>query len=125
MVVSLFDSVLNMFYGLSNAKVSCGLPICNVKIKNNRRLEVVCRGMLETRKFMQKRKKEEVFKDAADEAEQKNWRRMMTEIEESGSAVSIRKTQRSKKEPLPRDAVLGTIVRFKQLKKWNLEISSP
>lgn len=91
-----------------------------MKIKSNRRLEVVCRGMLETRKFMQKRKKEEVFKDAADEAKQKNWRRMMREIEESGSAVSILKTQRSKKEPLPRDAVLGTLVRFKQLKKWNL-----
>lgn len=76
--------------------------------------------MLTTRKFMQKKKKEEVYKDAADEAEQKNWRMMMREIEESGSAVSILTTQRSKKEPLPRDAVLGTLMRFKQLKKWNL-----
>jgi hypothetical protein len=76
--------------------------------------------MLETRKFMRRKKNEEVFKDTDDEAVQKNWRRMMREIEESGSAVSILKTQRGKKEPLPRDAVLGTLVRFKQLKKWNI-----
>ncbi|XP_062195706.1 pentatricopeptide repeat-containing protein At3g59040-like [Phragmites australis] len=114
------QSPLSFPSSLCKAKVSSGLPICNVKIKSNRRLEVVCRGMLATRKFMQRKKKEEVFKDAADEAEQKNWRRMMREIEESGSAVSILKTQRSKKEPLPRDVVLGTLVRFKQLKKWNI-----
>ncbi|KAL6659432.1 hypothetical protein ACP70R_003472 [Stipagrostis hirtigluma subsp. patula] len=106
--------------GLCKANASCGLPIYNVTIKSNRRLEVICRGMLATRKFMQRKKKEEVFKDAADEAEQKNWRRMMREIEESGSAVSILKTQRSKKEALPRDVILGTLVRFKQLKKWNI-----
>ena len=76
--------------------------------------------MLATRKFMQRKRKEEVFKDAADEAEQKNWRRMMREIEERGSAVSILKTQRSGKEPLPRDVILGTLMRFKQLKKWNI-----
>uniref|UniRef100_A0A0E0LS43 PROP1-like PPR domain-containing protein n=1 Tax=Oryza punctata TaxID=4537 RepID=A0A0E0LS43_ORYPU len=105
---------------MSNVKVSCGLAVHNVKIKSSRRLEVVCRGMLTTRKFMQKKKEEEVYKDASDEAEQKNWRRMMREIEESGSAVSILKTQGSKKEPLPRDAVLGTFMRFKQLKKRNL-----
>jgi hypothetical protein len=108
-----------MFHGVSNAKVSCGLLIYNVKIKSNRRLEVVCQGMLAPRKFVRK-KREEVFKDAADEAKQKNWRKMMSEIEESGSAVSILKTQRNTKEPLPRDAVLGTLVRFKQLKRWNL-----
>ncbi|EAZ05871.1 hypothetical protein OsI_28108 [Oryza sativa Indica Group] len=113
-------SPLSFSSSLCNAKVSCGLALHNVKIKSSRRLEVVCHGMLTTRKFMQKKKKEEVYKDAADEAEQKNWRMMMREIEESGSAVSILKTQRSKKEPLPRDAVLGTLMRFKQLKKWNL-----
>ncbi|KAG2582143.1 hypothetical protein PVAP13_6KG089500 [Panicum virgatum] len=114
------QSPLSFPSSLCKAKVSSGLPICNVKISSNRRLEVVCHGMLATRKFMQRKRKEEVFKDAADEAEQKNWRRMMREIEERGSAVSILKTQRSGKEPLPRDVILGTLMRFKQLKKWNI-----
>ncbi|CAO2187292.1 unnamed protein product [Urochloa humidicola] len=114
------QSPLSFPSSLCKAKVSSGLPICNGRINSNRRLEVVCRGMLATRKFMQRKKKEEVFKDAADEAEQKNWRRMMREIEEAGSAVSILKTQRSGKDPLPRDVILGTLVRFKQLKKWNI-----
>ncbi|KAM0858886.1 hypothetical protein ACQ4PT_047566 [Festuca glaucescens] len=113
------QSPLSFSSSLCNAKVSCGLLVYNVKIKSNRRLEVVCQGMLAPRKFVRK-KREEVFKDAADEAKQKNWRKMMSEIEESGSAVSILKTQRNTKEPLPRDAVLGTLVRFKQLKRWNL-----
>ncbi|TVU43156.1 hypothetical protein EJB05_09600 [Eragrostis curvula] len=113
-------SPLSFPSSLCKARVACGLPICDVRIKSSQRLEVICRGMLETRKFMRRKKKEEVFKDAADEAEQKNWRRMMREIEESGSAVSILKTQRGRKEPLPRDVILGTLVRFKQLKKWNI-----
>ncbi|EHA8586570.1 putative Pentatricopeptide repeat-containing protein [Cocos nucifera] len=69
---------------------------------------------------MQRRKKVEVFKDAADEAEQKKWRKLMRDIEGSGSAVSALRTQRAKSEALPRDLVLGTLVRFKQLKKWNI-----
>lgn len=73
--------------------------------------------MLAPRKFMQRRKKIEVFRDAADEAEQRKWRRMMKEIEEVGSAVSVLST---KNQALPRDLVLGTLVRFKQLKKWSL-----
>lgn len=77
-------------------------------------------GMLAPRKFLQKRKKVEVFKDAADEAEQKNWRRLMNEIEETGSAVSVLKSERLKDRTIPKDLVLGTLVRFKQLKKWNL-----
>ena len=116
----LLNSAWNVFDCFSKAKVSSGLPIYNVKIKSNRRLEVVCRGMLATRKFMKRKKKEEVFKDAADEAEQMNWRRMMREIEEAGSVVPILKTQRRGKGPLPRDVILGTLVRFKQLKKWNI-----
>ena len=116
----LLNSAWNVFDCFSKAKVSSCLPLCNVKIKSNHRLEVVCRGMLATRKFMQRKKKEEVFKDAADEAEQMNWRRMMREIEEAGSAVPILKTQRSGKGPLPRDVILGTLVRFKQLKKWSI-----
>nr|DAD33910.1 TPA_asm: hypothetical protein HUJ06_012761 [Nelumbo nucifera] len=76
--------------------------------------------MLAPRKFMQRRKKVEVFKDAADEADQKNWRKLMREIDEVGSAVSILRNKRAKNEALPRDLVLGTLVRFKQLKKWNL-----
>lgn len=77
-------------------------------------------GMLTSRKFLQKRKKLEVFKDAADEADQKNWRRLMNEIEETGSAVSVLRSERIKNEAIPKDLVLGTLVRFKQLKKWNL-----
>lgn len=76
--------------------------------------------MLTPRKFMQKRRKVEVFKDEADEADQKNWRRLMKEIDESGSAVSILRSQRTKNQALPRELILGTLVRFKQLKRWNL-----
>ncbi|XP_010906096.1 pentatricopeptide repeat-containing protein At3g59040 isoform X2 [Elaeis guineensis] len=90
------------------------------RVKINGRLEIVSSGMLAPRKFMQRRKKVEVFKDAADEAEQKKWRKLMRDIEESGSAVSALRTQRAKSEALPRDLVLGTLVRFKQLKKWNI-----
>ncbi|XP_059664865.1 pentatricopeptide repeat-containing protein At3g59040 isoform X2 [Cornus florida] len=89
-------------------------------MKVHRRVEVVCLGMLSPRKFMQKRKKVDVFKDAADEADQRSWRRLMKEIDEAGSAVLILRSQRTKNQALPRDLVLGTLVRFKQLKKWNL-----
>ncbi|KGN54957.1 pentatricopeptide repeat-containing protein At3g59040 isoform X1 [Cucumis sativus] len=90
----------------------------NVNVR--RKLVVTCMGMLTPRKFLQKRKKLEVFKDEADEAEQKNWRRLMNEIEETGSAVSVLRSERIKNEAIPKDLVLGTLVRFKQLKKWNL-----
>ncbi|KAL5977433.1 hypothetical protein ACLOJK_021779 [Asimina triloba] len=93
---------------------------CAPKVLLKGRLEIVCRGMLAPRKFMWRRKKAEVFKDAADEADQKNWRRLMSEIDEAGSAVEILRTQRAKRDALPRGLVLGTLVRFKQLKKWNL-----
>ncbi|KDP37826.1 hypothetical protein JCGZ_06728 [Jatropha curcas] len=85
------------------------------------RLEVVAKGMLSQRKFMQKRRKVEVFKDAADEADQKNWRGVMKQIEETGSAVAVLKSKRiTQNQDLPKDLVLGTLVRFQQLKKWNL-----
>ncbi|CAO2838139.1 unnamed protein product [Amaranthus hypochondriacus] len=89
-------------------------------IKNHRRLEVVCLGMLAPRKLMQKRKKLENFKDAADEADQKSWRNMMQEIDETGSAVGVLRNRRASSESLSKDHVLGTLVRLKQLKKWNL-----
>ncbi|XP_020582133.1 pentatricopeptide repeat-containing protein At3g59040 isoform X2 [Phalaenopsis equestris] len=76
--------------------------------------------MLAPRKFIQRRKKEEVFKDAAEETKQKSWRRMMREIEEQGCAVQVLRIQRTKAQALPRDIVLGTLVRFKQLKKWGI-----
>ncbi|KAL7615817.1 hypothetical protein Lser_V15G01893 [Lactuca serriola] len=85
-----------------------------------RRARVVCQGMLAPRKFMQRRKKIEVFDDAADEEDQKSWRKMMNEIDEVGSAVSVLRTRRTKNQPLPKDLVLGTLVRFKQQKKWNI-----
>ncbi|TQD83109.1 hypothetical protein C1H46_031340 [Malus baccata] len=90
----------------------------NVRVRG--KVGVVCMGMLAPRKFLQKRKKVEVFKDAADEAKQKNWRRLMNEIEETGSAVSVLKSEKLKDKTIPKDVVLGTLVRFKQLKKWNL-----
>lgn len=78
-------------------------------------------GMLAPRKFLQKRRKMEVFKDAADETDQKRWRGLMLEIESTGSAVPVLKQYRTDGDQgLPRDLVLGTLVRFKQLKKWNL-----
>jgi hypothetical protein len=77
-------------------------------------------GMLSPRKFLQKRRKVELFKDASDEADQKNWRRLMKQIEDTGSAVSVLRRERIKKDGLPRDLVLGTLVRFKQLKKWDI-----
>ncbi|MQL94277.1 hypothetical protein Taro_026935, partial [Colocasia esculenta] len=91
------------------------------KLKVSGRHEVVCLGMLAPRKFMERRRrKTEVFKDAADEADQMNWRRLMREIENEGSVVSILRNRRSRGSPLKRDIVLGTLTRFKQLKKWNL-----
>ncbi|CAH9072902.1 unnamed protein product [Cuscuta epithymum] len=78
--------------------------------------------MLAPRKFLQRRRKKvaEVFKNDEDELEQRKWRRLMTEIEETGSAVTVLRSLRAKNEWLPRDLILGTLVRFKQLKKWNL-----
>ena len=77
-------------------------------------------GMLAPRKFMQRRKKVEVFKDAADEADQRNWRRLMNEIEETGSAVAVLGREKTKNQGVPKDLVVGTLVRYKQLKRWNL-----
>ncbi|GAV59995.1 PPR domain-containing protein/PPR_2 domain-containing protein [Cephalotus follicularis] len=96
----------------------------NIKLKTTHQgIRVVSMKMLAPRKFLQRRRKVEVFKDAADEADQKNWRSLMKEIEEKGSAVSVLRTKMMKQQaPLPRDLVLGTLVRFKQLKNWNLVI---
>lgn len=55
-----------------------------------------------------------------DEGAQRKWRKMMKDIETSGSAVPILRSLRKRGEPLPRDLVLGTLVRFKQLKRWNI-----
>lgn len=93
-----------------------------VNVKMCRRMEVVCGGMLKPRKFMQRRRKLEVFKDAADEADQRNWRRIMTEIDEAGSAVSVLSSEKNKNQTIPKDLVVGTLIRFKQLKKWNLVV---
>lgn len=113
-------SLLSFSSNLSKGKVvenTCSFPKL---FQMPRRMEVICLGMLAPRKFMQRRKKVEVFKDAEDEANQKNWRKLMREIDELGSAVSILRTQRTKNQALPRPLVLGTLTRFKQLRKWNL-----
>lgn len=80
----------------------------------------MCKGMLTPRKFMQRKRKMVVFKDAADEAEQKNWWRLMKLIDETGSAVSVLNSEKMKNQTIPKDLVVGTLMRFKQLKKWNL-----
>ncbi|KAK4397924.1 Pentatricopeptide repeat-containing protein [Sesamum angolense] len=107
-----------MFLGSSKSVGFENSVDANVRIC--KRAEVVCLGMLAPRKFMQKRKKDEVFKDAADEADQRNWRKLMLEIEEADSAVAVLKSRRVKNQALPKDLVVGTLVRFKQLKKWHI-----
>eukprot|EP00268_Persea_americana_P029358 TRINITY_DN2839_c0_g1_i1.p1 TRINITY_DN2839_c0_g1~~TRINITY_DN2839_c0_g1_i1.p1 ORF type:complete len:593 (-),score=133.60 TRINITY_DN2839_c0_g1_i1:267-2045(-) len=111
-------SLLSFSSNLSKTKVF-GTPSIP-KIKFTGRIDIVSRGMLAPRKFMQRRKKVEVFKDAADEADQKNWKRLMKEIDESGSAVSTLRAQRTKGQALPKDIVLRTLMKFKKLKKWNI-----
>lgn len=92
----------------------------DTKVKVRGSVGVVSMGMLAPRKLFQRRKKQEVFRNEVDEAYQKNWRRLMTEIEETGSAVSVLKRERDTTQSISRDMVLGTLVRLKQLKKWNL-----
>ncbi|KAK4749833.1 hypothetical protein SAY87_027282 [Trapa incisa] len=89
-------------------------------VKGRGGVGVVCMGMLAPRKFLQKRKKVETFKDATDEADQMNWRKLMKEIEEAGSAVTVLRSERARNQEISRETVLGTLKRFKQLKKWNL-----
>ncbi|KAK4269819.1 hypothetical protein QN277_022928 [Acacia crassicarpa] len=103
------------FPPLNNSKSDSGVA----KVKISGRAMVVSMSMLRPRKFLQKRKKMEVFKDAADEADQKNWRRLMKEIDETGSAVSVLRSERTKSQTIPRDLVVGTLIRYKQMKRWN------
>ncbi|KAL9242510.1 hypothetical protein vseg_016502 [Gypsophila vaccaria] len=107
-------------HACSSRKQNAFANSCYINFKDHKRLEVVCHGMLSPRKFMQRRRKVEVFKDAADEADQKNWRRLMLEIDETGSAVPVLRSRRTSNESLPKDLILGTLVRLKQMKKWNL-----
>ena len=79
---------------------------------NNPLVGVISMGMLAPRKFFKKRKKVEHFKD---EANQKSWRRLMKEIEDTGSASTVLRRQRTNDQSLPKDLVLGTFVRFKQM----------
>ncbi|KAL9458130.1 hypothetical protein AB3S75_007061 [Citrus x aurantiifolia] len=111
-----FISPSSINFSQQNVPVS---PL-DANLKVHRRVGVICMGMLAPRKFMQKRRKVELFKDAADEAEKKNWRRLMNQIEEVGSAVAVLRSERTRGQPLPKDLVLGTLVRLKQLKKWNV-----
>ncbi|KAK6157915.1 hypothetical protein DH2020_012163 [Rehmannia glutinosa] len=104
----------------SELKSHGGKNLVDANIRICKRGKVVCLGMLAPRKFMQRRKKVEDFKDAADEADQRNWRKLMLEIEEADSAIEVLKSRRVKNQALPKDLVVGTLVRFKQLKKWNL-----
>lgn len=110
--------MINFSY-FSQPQVFIGNPV-DANDKLRARVGVISMRMLAPRKFMQKRKKLEVFKDAADEAYQKNWRRLMTQIQDAGSAVEVLRNQCLEDLPLSKDLVLGTLVRFKQLKKWKL-----
>ncbi|GER54013.1 pentatricopeptide repeat-containing protein [Striga asiatica] len=105
-------SLWSKSYGWKNS-VNPSVRIC-------KRGEILCFGMLAPRKFMQRRKKVAIFKDAADEADQRNWWKLMLDIEEADSAIEVLKSRRVKNQALPKDLVVGTLVRFKQLKKWNL-----
>ncbi|CAN0878818.1 Pentatricopeptide repeat-containing protein At3g59040 [Linum grandiflorum] len=121
-VVSLKPSVSSHSFYFSRQSNLGGCPP-NFNVKIRRRLEVVAKGMLSQSKFMKRRKKVEVFKDSADEADQKNWRRLMNRIEDTGSAVSVLRSEKVRNnQGLDRRMVLGTLVRFKQLKKWNLVV---
>ncbi|CAN1171437.1 Pentatricopeptide repeat-containing protein At3g59040 [Linum perenne] len=119
-VLSLKPFVSSNSSYVSQTKPGVYLPNFNVKIR--RKLEVVAKGMLSQRKFMQRRKKVEVFKDSADEADQKNWRRLMNQIVDTGSAVSVLRGEKVQNQAVHRHMVLGTLMRFKQLKKWNIVI---
>ncbi|XP_050272164.1 pentatricopeptide repeat-containing protein At3g59040 isoform X1 [Quercus robur] len=95
--------------------------VSNVRIRGRVGV-VVCMGMLAPRKRKKKKEGFEVFRDAADEADQKSWRRLMTEIQETGSAVAVLKQLNVSNQGISRDKVLGTLLRFKQLNKWKLVI---
>lgn len=85
--------------------------------------EIVCLGMLAPRKFMaqtRRKRRPQQQQEASQAADTRNWVSMMNEIDEAGSAVSVLRTKYRSSHALPRDLVLGTLVRFKQLKKWNL-----
>lgn len=111
-----------MYVSLIQRVVFCLCSNGIARVRMSGRMEVVCRGMLKPRKFMQRRRKLEVFKDTADEAHQKNWRRIMTEIDESGSAVSVLSSEKINNQGIPKTLIVGTLIRFKQLKKWNLVV---
>lgn len=49
---------------------------------------------------------------------QVKWEKMMREIEESDSAVSVLQTHREAKT-LSKKTILGTLMRLRQLKKWS------
>lgn len=100
---------MDFLFVISRPKLHVALLDANVGV--SRKFGVISMGMLTPRKFLQKRK-------APLDADQKKWRGLMKEIEEAGSAVSVLTNKRINDEDLPRDLVLGTLVRFKQLKKW-------
>lgn len=112
------DNLLNTHLFSSKSKLIGYSTDANIDL--SKRVRVVCFGMLAPRKFLQRKKKVEEFEDGADKADQRNWRKLMAEIDESGSAVSVLQSRRAGSQSLPKDLVVGTLVRFKQLKKWNI-----
>ncbi|XP_022740591.1 pentatricopeptide repeat-containing protein At3g59040 isoform X2 [Durio zibethinus] len=110
----------NLYFSTKHAILRVGQSPRLLKVGGGNPLfGVISMGMLAPRKFLKKRKKVEHFKDAADEADQKSWRRLMKEIEDTGSASTVLRRQRTSDQSLPRDLVLGTLVRFKQMRKWH------
>ena len=85
--------------------LNCSLPKVTVNnpvkvINDGRKLKlesvVMARRMLSPKKFLQRRRKIEVFKDAEDEVDQKNWRGLMKQIQDTNgsSVVSFLKKKR-------------------------------
>ncbi|XVF14463.1 hypothetical protein REPUB_Repub09cG0062600 [Reevesia pubescens] len=87
-----------LYFSTKLAILKVGQPPRLLKVDGNNPLVVgvISMGMLAPRKFLKKRKKVEHFKDAADE---------------------VLRRQRANDQSLPRDLVLGTLVRFKQMTK--------
>ncbi|KAJ4846006.1 hypothetical protein Tsubulata_040722, partial [Turnera subulata] len=109
-------------------KPSISAPSCNWSRQKlfldpsnaNGRLNVVARGVAPHGKSVRHRNKGELLKGADKKTDQNNWRRLMKQIEDTDSPVAVLRNESLKHQALPRDLVLGTLVRFKQLKKWNL-----
>ncbi|XP_057865110.1 pentatricopeptide repeat-containing protein At3g59040 isoform X2 [Cryptomeria japonica] len=56
---------------------------------------------------------------------EREWREMMMDIESCGSAVPVLRSLLTRRRHLPRELLVGTLVRFTQLKQWNTVTEDP